>query len=123
VNAREIVFELLMTWARSHRNADDLLDERAPKERAFVQELFYGCLRQKLALEFLISQFAGKAHTRRSSRRFLELGLYQLVFMRVPAHAAVHEAVELAKKHASPAEAKFVNAVLRRADPAALQQA
>jgi len=43
--------------------------------------------------------------------------------MRVPAYAAVHEAVELAKKHASPAEAKFVNAVLRRADPSALKKA
>jgi 16S rRNA (cytosine967-C5)-methyltransferase len=43
--------------------------------------------------------------------------------MRVPAHAAVHEAVELAKRHASPAEARFVNAVLRQADPAALTKA
>lgn len=111
-----------MTWSRSRRNADDLLDERAPKERAFVQELFYGCLRQKLALEYLIAQSAGKP-PRRSVATILELGLYQLIFMRVPAHAAVHEAVELAKKHASPAEAKFVNAVLRRVDPAVLQQA
>lgn len=111
-----------MAWSRSHRNADDLLDERAPKERAFVQELFFGCLRQKLALEFLIRQCAGKP-PRRSLATILEIGLYQLVFMRVPAHAAVHEAVELAKKHASPAEAKFVNAVLRRADPAVLKKA
>jgi 16S rRNA (cytosine967-C5)-methyltransferase len=43
--------------------------------------------------------------------------------MRVPAHAAVHETVELAKQHASPAEAKFVNAVLRRADAAVLKKA
>jgi len=51
------------------------------------------------------------SHRAGRSATILELGLYQLVFMRVPAHAAVHEAVELAKKHASPAEAKFVNAV------------
>ncbi len=111
-----------MAWSRGRQNADELLEERAPQDRAFVQELFYGCLRQKLALEFLISQSAGKP-PRRPVATILEIGLYQLVFMRVPAHAAVHEAVELAKKHASPAEAKFVNAVLRRADPAVLQKA
>jgi 16S rRNA (cytosine967-C5)-methyltransferase len=125
VNAREIVFELLMAWSRSRRTADELLDGRRDipaKERAFVQELFYGCLRQKLALEFLIGQVAGKP-PRLAVATILELGLYQLTFMRVPAHAAVHEAVELAKRHASPAEAKFVNAVLRRADPAVLEKA
>src|SRR3989441_526392 len=111
-----------MAWSRGRRNADELLEERTPSERAFVQELFYGCLRQKLALEFLIRQAAGKP-PRRSVATILELGLYQLMFMRTPAHAAVHETVELAKKHASPAEAKFVNAVLRGANPAALAKA
>src|SRR5712691_11103464 len=99
-----------MTWSRGRRNADDLLDERAPQDRAFVQELFYGCLRQKLALEFLLAQSAGKP-PRPAVATILHIGLYQLAYMRVPARAAVHEAVELAKKHASPAEAKFVNAV------------
>ena len=122
MNAREVAFELLLAWSRSRRLADELLDERKPTERALVQELFYGCIRQKLALEFLISRFTGKP-PRRSVATILELGLYQILFMRVPAHAAVHETVELAKKHATPAEAKFVNAVLRRAEPAALQQA
>ena len=121
MNAREVAFDLLMTWSRSQRNADELLEERAPRERALVQELFYGCLRQKLALEFLVAQSAGKA-PRRPVATILALGLYQLIFMRIPAHAAVHETVELAKKHASPAEAKFVNAVLRNVDPVALQQ-
>ena len=111
-----------MTWSRGRQPADELLDERKPAERALVQELFFGCIRQKLALEFLISQCADKS-PRRSVATILALGLYQLVFMRVPAHAAVHETVELAKKHASPAEVKFVNAVLRRADPAALAKA
>ncbi len=122
MNTREIVFELVMTWSRSRRNADELLEERAPKARAFVQELFYGCLRQKLALEYLLAQSAGKP-PRPLVATILHIGLYQLAFMRVPAHAAVHETVELAKQHASPAEAKFVNAVLRRADPAVLEKA
>ncbi len=102
-----------MTWKRTGRGADELLEERAPKDRAFVQELFYGCLRQKLALEFVIGELAGRP-PRRAVATILEIGLYQLLFMRLPAHAAVHGTVALAKRHVSPAEAKFVNAVLRR---------
>jgi 16S rRNA (cytosine967-C5)-methyltransferase len=118
VNARETVFELLMSWKRSGRNADELLEERAPAERAFVQELFYGCIRQQLALHFMIP---AERKPQRAVETILEIGLYQLAFMRVAAHAAVHETVELAKKFASPAEAKFVNAVLR--NPRPLEQA
>ncbi|HUK83316.1 MAG TPA: transcription antitermination factor NusB [Verrucomicrobiae bacterium] len=128
MNAREVAFELLTRWSRSRRFADELLEQALAEaklpaaDRALVMELFYGCLRQKLALEFLISQIAGKA-PRRSVATILELGLYQVVFMRMPVHAAVHETVELAKRHVSPAEAKFVNAVLRKANPQLLERA
>ena len=45
----------------------------------------------------------------------LRLGVFQLTFLdRVPAHAAVGESVELAKRDA-PRGAGLVNAVLRRA--------
>jgi 16S rRNA (cytosine967-C5)-methyltransferase len=114
VNAREIVFELLMAWKRTRRNADELLEERASDDRAFVQELFYGCIRQQLALHFMIP---AERKPRRAVETILEIGLYQLHFLRVPAHAAVHETVELAKQHVSPAEVKFVNAALRNPRP------
>ena len=110
VNARETVFELLMAWKRTRRDADELPEEPDP----FVQELFYGCIRQQLALHFMIP---AERRPRRAVETILEIGLYQLHFMRVPAHAAVHETVELAKKHVSPGEAKFVNAVLRNPRP------
>jgi len=43
----------------------------------------------------------------------LRLAVYQLLFTRVPAHAAVSEAVDLAR-HLEPRAAGFTNAVLRR---------
>jgi 16S rRNA (cytosine967-C5)-methyltransferase len=43
----------------------------------------------------------------------LRLGAYQLLFLRVPAHAAVSESVELARM-VEPRSAGFANAVLRR---------
>ena len=57
MNARQIVIELLSTWSHSRQLADELLAERndiPARDRAFVQELFYGCLRQHLALDFLL---------------------------------------------------------------------
>ncbi len=108
--------------------ADELLEQAltASKlnkvDRALAMELFYGCLRQRLALEFLRGQLMRKPPCA-GIAVLIDIGLYQLFFLeRIPAHAAVHEMVELAKKRASPArsgasadEAGFVNAVLRRA--------
>jgi 16S rRNA (cytosine967-C5)-methyltransferase len=116
-----MAFDLLVRWRRSRVLADELLDERLEKatlsiaDRALATELFYGCLRNRLALEHLLSQVS--VHKPRTPvATILQLGLYQIFFLnRIPAHAAVHESVELAKRHASTAEAKFVNAALRRA--------
>ena len=49
----------------------------------------------------------------------LELSLYQLLFLdKIPASAAVDEAVKLTKKFANPRAAGFVNAVLRKVSAA-----
>jgi len=126
VNARQITLELLTAWSHSRRLADELLAEQnaiPPRDRAFVQELFYGCLRHRLALDFLLRQLAGRP-PRPVVADILHLGLYQLCFLdKIPAHAAVNESVALAKQLASPAEAKFVNAILRRANRNALAAA
>jgi 16S rRNA (cytosine967-C5)-methyltransferase len=101
--------------------ADELLDRALASsklnkaDRALTTELFYGCLRQRLALEFLREQLMRKP-PRAVVAVLMDLGLYQLFFLKkIPVHAAVHEMVELVKERASADEAKFVNAVLRRA--------
>jgi len=124
VNARETAFDLLIRWRRSRLFADELLNDRlehatiSAADRALSTELFYGCLRNKLALEYLLSQVAAKK-PRSAVAAILMLGLYQIFFLKkIPAHAAVHETVELAKSRhggTSAAEAGFVNAALRRA--------
>jgi 16S rRNA (cytosine967-C5)-methyltransferase len=54
----------------------------------------------------------------------LRLGVYQLRFLeRVPAHAAVHESVELVKRARKRSAAPLVNAVLRKAAKEANQPA
>ena len=121
MNARTLALNLLNDWQNSRQLADDLLkialdgSTLQGSDRAFVTELFYGCLRQKLALEFLVSQLAN-IPPQPVVANILHLGLYQLFFLKTPAHAAVNESVALAKTQAHASEAKFVNAILRRAE-------
>ena len=128
MNSRELALDLLGRWEKSRRLADDLLERSLSNsvltgaDRAFATELFYGCLRHKLALEFLLTQLAKKS-PRPLVADIVKLGLYQLLFLNTPVHAAVNETVTLAKRCASVAETKFVNAILRKAaatDPAAM---
>lgn len=121
MSTRQLALDLLNRWSKSRLLADELL-ERALTESslsrsdcAFVTKLFYGCLRRKLALEFLLAQLATKP-PRPLAANILKLGLYQIFFLKTPAHAAVNETVAVAKKHIQEAEVKFVNAVLRRAE-------
>jgi 16S rRNA (cytosine967-C5)-methyltransferase len=64
-------------------------------------------------LDWLIDRCAKRVHP--EIRRHLQVALFQIRYLsRVPRHAAVHEAVELAKGVSSKS-AGFVNAVLRKA--------
>lgn len=121
MNARELALDLLQRWSSSRAWADELLEEDpahvklSPVDRALATELFCGCLRNLSALDWLLTQFAPK-QPRPVVAAILKLGLYQLFFLdKIPDHAAVHETVELAKRFASTAEVRFVNAVLREA--------
>jgi 16S rRNA (cytosine967-C5)-methyltransferase len=128
VTARQLALHLLQAWPKTRRLADELLQDAFAKhpfsgpERSLAQDLFYGCLRHRLALDYLVQQQARQS-PRPVVHALLHLGLYQLHYLQLAPHAAVHETVELAKHHASAAETKFINAVLRRADPALLANA
>ncbi|HXI84107.1 MAG TPA: 16S rRNA (cytosine(967)-C(5))-methyltransferase RsmB [Verrucomicrobiae bacterium] len=121
MNARALALNLLNNWQKSRQLADELLEAALASsplvgpDRAFVTELFYGCLRRKLSLEFLITQLANTP-PQPVVANILQLGLYQLFYLKTPAHAAVNETVSLAKSQAHASEAKFVNAILRRAE-------
>jgi 16S rRNA (cytosine967-C5)-methyltransferase len=121
VNARSLAADLLRRWSHSRQLADDLLENSLRQsdlnasDRGLTQELFYGCLRHRLALDFLLKQLASRS-PRAQVAIPLHIGLYQLFFLdKIPAHAAVHETVELVKQSATPAEANFANAILRQA--------
>jgi len=82
-------------------------------ETGFVRTIVLGVLRWRSRLDFVIAELAQRPVKKLDDAvvDVLRLGLYQLLFMDVPAYAAVSEAVDLAPKRARG----FVNAILRRA--------
>src|SRR4051812_37953318 len=85
--------------------------ELSPRDRALAKQLAFGTVQRRLTLDHLIAERT-KGRLEVGVRAALQLGLFQLVFLdRVAEHAAIAEAVELAKP--SPGH-RVVNAVLRR---------
>lgn len=120
--ARLAAFEVLQRVELGGAFASVLLatqaEELQPNDRALCYELVMGVLRHRLWLDRLITH-----HTDLDPERLdmavliaLRLGLYQLRFLsRVPASAAVNEAVNLVRRARLRSAGPFVNAVLRSA--------
>lgn len=107
--------ELLTHWLHERPFAETLLSD-VKEHRAAVTELLYGALRRLRSLDWLIAEMAPRA-PRPGVRAILCLGLYELFWMDdSPTYAVVHEAVETARLLEGPGAAKFINALLRRAD-------
>ena len=86
-----------------------------PKDGALLQEICYGVLRWLPRLESITQQLMDKPLTgkQRVFHHLILVGLYQLSFMRIPAHAAVAETVDAAVKLKKPQLKGLINAVLR----------
>lgn len=86
-----------------------------PNAPAFVRELVYGVLENKLKLDYFIDQLVktGSKSLKASERTILRMGMYQLGYMNsVPEYAAVNESVLLAKRYCRGKHG-FINGVLR----------
>ena len=117
VRAAEIVREVV----RRGTPVPSLLSSReeglAASDRDLLREIVFGVLRHRSALD---SELASVSHAPLARlapelREILEVGLYQIRRLdRVPAYAAVDEAVRHARASGGERAAKLVNAVLRR---------
>ncbi|MCL6430504.1 MAG: hypothetical protein K6V36_06525 [Anaerolineae bacterium] len=120
---REAAFAVLYRVESGRAFANILLHrvlERAayaPADQALVTEVVLGTLRQQGRLDYALELALQRplASLPPAIRTILRLGLYQVWFLdRVPDAAAVHQAVEAAKRHGHAGTARLVNAVLRR---------
>jgi 16S rRNA (cytosine967-C5)-methyltransferase len=122
--ARRIAGEVLMRVAQGGAFANLALDSALrqagvldPREVALATELTYGSLRWQLQLDRALSAHSDRAldDLDEPVRVALRLGAFELLHHeKVPARAAVNEAVELAKELKASRASGFVNAVLRR---------
>jgi 16S rRNA (cytosine967-C5)-methyltransferase len=118
--ARQAAYEAIAAVHRDDAYANLVLPDilrgmgLTGRDAAFATELTYGTLRALGTLDLVVAAAADREVARIDppARDALRLGAYQLLYTRVPAHAAVHQTVDLVRSVATGA-AGFANAVMR----------
>lgn len=121
-SSRKAAFAVLMAVERGQAHSDELLrgkavERLAQPDRNLATALVLGVLRWQIWLDEQIKTYLKRPGARLDAevRVALRLGAFQLLFLdRVPAHAAIDESVELAKRAGHRFAAGMVNAVLRK---------
>ena len=123
-STRELALQILSRLNTERGRARDILNTTihdqslVDPDKSFLTKLVYGTIRWRGNLDWIIGQFVNSKNLKKLQPEIadiLRLGLYQLLFLdSVPDHAAVNEAVELAKRYGNKGAAGLVNAVLRR---------
>jgi len=119
MNSRLAVVKILLQVTRHGRNLPDAIAKYADKiednDRPLIQAMSYGVVRLLPRLEYVADQLISKPLKTKDYDVVLLIltGLYQLIEMRIPDHAAVSETVKVTKALKKHWAKNFVNAVLR----------
>jgi len=120
VAARRAALEVLTAVRRGapfDQALDDAVKGLEDADRRLVHELAAGVFRRQRDLDARLMPLTrhGWTSVAHELRDILRLGAYQLVALdRIPGHAAVSTAVDLAREACGEKESRFVNAILRR---------
>jgi 16S rRNA (cytosine967-C5)-methyltransferase len=120
--ARKAAFEILLVVERGRGHSDELLRGRSVSrlsgpDRNLATTLVLGVLRWQIALDARIRPLLKRPNAKLDAEVLiaLRLGAFQLLELdRIPAHAAIHESVELARAAGHRFASGMVNAVLRQ---------
>ena len=120
--ARTAAFDVLLRVEQQAAYASELLHSSrlqtlSAADHGLATELVMGVLRWRSRLDATIVHAASRPLDKLDVEVViaLRLGVYQLQHLsRVPAHAAIHESVELVKRARKRSAAPFANAVLRK---------
>jgi len=111
ISAIACLNDILKKKGKPKHSLDQFAQTLDRRDRAFVMEIVYGVLRRLYVLDWVIAMFVKDISPLRVyTVNNLRIALYQMLFMRVPDFAVVHEAVEIEKNNGKPS---LVNAVLR----------
>lgn len=116
MNPRALAAKILSDVIKNGHSLPLSLRERGEgKDLPLIKELCYGTLRWYFRLVWLLNKNLSKPLKDKDAdvHALLLIGLYQLIFLRIPDHAAVTETVEAARDLKKPWAAALINAVLR----------
>jgi len=119
MNVRSVALDLLIEIEKNKAFSNIVLNKAIDENRfkavdaGLLTEIVYGTLQRKLTLDYYLSKFVQKKIDL-WVRNLLRLSLYQMIYLdKIPAHAILNEAVEIAKQRGHAGIASFVNGVLR----------
>ncbi len=117
MTAREAALRALTACRKNGAWSDGALKELLVgldrREAALASQLCYGVLQNRMLLDFWLSGFV-RGKVQPVVQDILRLALYQIRFLdKIPASAAVNEAVEQTKRSANVQASRLVNGVLR----------
>ncbi len=119
---REIILDILVKIDSSQGYINILINNALKKnnisrrDAAFIQEITYGVVRNRMKIDWVISIFTSQKINKMQFliRNIIRMGVYQILHLnKIPDYAACNEAVQLAKKYGNVKSANFVNAILR----------
>lgn len=118
-NVRELALEGLLQVEKNGAYSNLLLNQLIEKNKiegkdvGLLTEIVYGTIQRRDALDYYLKPFL-RGNIEQWVHVLLRLSLYQFLYLdRVPAHAVIFEAVEIAKKRGHKGISSVVNGVLR----------
>jgi len=120
-NVRELAVDVLESVEKNQSYSNLLLNSKIEKhslsgvDNALLTEITYGTIQRKMTLDYYLEPFVrDRKHTLSWVYNLLRISLYQMVYLdKVPDHAIIYEAVEIAKKRGHKGISSMVNGVLR----------
>ncbi|MFD2044052.1 16S rRNA (cytosine(967)-C(5))-methyltransferase RsmB [Ornithinibacillus salinisoli] len=118
---RNTIIDLLLRIEQDSGYSHLLIDHEikknhvSPKDEGLLTEIVYGTINRKITLDYYMNHFINKKKKMEPwVRMLLRMSLYQMIFLdKVPDHAIIHEAVEIAKRRGHKGISSLVNGVLR----------
>ncbi|SER53014.1 16S rRNA (cytosine(967)-C(5))-methyltransferase RsmB [Salisediminibacterium halotolerans] len=121
-NVREAVLDILL-HVKKNQGYSNVLIDRTVKEKnlasvdvPLLTEIVYGTIQYEKTLDYYINAFLNQPPEKLNDwvRALLRLSVYQYVYLdRVPDHAIINEAVNIAKKRGHKGISGMVNGMLR----------
>lgn len=118
-NVRVLAFETIQDIIHDKAYSNIIINEVLSNnnlnraDKGLFTELVYGTLKRKYTLDYILKPFV-QTKLKGWVRQLLWMSIYQYVYLdKIPEHAIINEAVEIAKYKGGPHNGNVVNGILR----------